>query len=335
MSTVMVTGGAGYVGCVLVPKLLAAGHRVVVLDALWFGDRALRGVVGGGELEIVHGDIRDREAVARLLRDRVPNAVIHLAAVSNDPCSDIDPELTRGINLEATADLMRAAKLHGVGRFLNASSASVYGIKDEAEVTEDLSLEPLTLYARYKAETEAVLHGLVDDAFCGFSLRAATVCGYSPRLRLDLTINILTYHAVTKGRIRVFGGEQQRPNVHIQDLTDLYVRLVGLDPALINGKALNVGSSNASVLDLAHMIRREVDPGLPIDIVPTDDNRSYRLSAARARREIGFAPAHELGEAVREIKARIEDGTVADPDDYRYRNIEVMKRHPELLVAVG
>ncbi|MDH3524222.1 MAG: SDR family oxidoreductase [Acidobacteriota bacterium] len=331
MSTVLVTGGAGYVGCVLVPKLLAGDHRVVALDSLWFGDEGLRGAASSDLLEIVPGDIRDGDLVAEVLRLSAPDVVIHLAAVSNDPCSDIDPALTKSINLDATSELMRAAKRHGVARFLNASSASVYGIKEEAEVTEDLPLEPLTLYARYKAETEEVLNGLVDDSFCGFSLRAATVCGYSPRLRLDLTINILTYHAVTKGRIRVFGGAQQRPNVHIQDLTDLYARLVAIEPEAINGKALNVATSNSSVLDLAYMIRDEISPALPIDIVPTEDERSYRLSAERARREVGFVPRHELAEAVRELAERFRDGTIADPDDYRYRNIEVMKRHPEIL----
>jgi nucleoside-diphosphate-sugar epimerase len=331
MATILVTGGAGYIGSVLVPKLLAEGHRVVVLDALWFGDRGLQAVADSEGLEIVPGDLRDHEGVERLLRESSPEVVIHLAAVSNDPCSDIDAELTRSINLDATASLMRQAKRAGVRRFLNASSASVYGVKEELEVTEDLALEPQTLYARYKAETEAVLDDLVDESFCGFSLRSATVCGNSPRLRLDLTINILTYHAVTKGRIRVFGGAQYRPNVHIQDLTDLYARLVDTEPSLINGKALNVSTRNSSVLELAQMVRDQVSPDLPIDIVPTEDNRSYRLSTGRAERELGFAPAHELGEAVSELKRGFEDGSISAPDDYRYRNVEVMKRHPEIL----
>ena len=331
MATILVTGGAGYIGSVLVPKLLAKEHRVVVLDALWFGDRGLQSVVDSKALEIVRGDLRDEEGVGRLLRDYSPEVVINLAAVSNDPCSDIDAELTRSINLEATSSLMQSCKRAGVRRFLNASSASVYGVKEELEVTEELSLEPQTLYARYKAETESVLNALVDDSFCGFSLRAATVCGLSPRLRLDLTINILTYHAVTKGRIRVFGGEQYRPNIHIQDLTDLYVRLVDIKAAEINGKALNVSTRNSTVLELAHMVRDGVSPDLPIDIVATEDSRSYRLATGRAAKEVGFAPTHDLSEAVKELKLGFEDGSIAAPDDYRYRNVEVMKRHPEAL----
>ncbi len=335
MATVLVTGGAGYIGSVLVPKLLLQGHRVVVLDALWFGDRGLLAVADSPDLSLVPGDLRDAELVERLLRKHAPEVVINLAAVSNDPCSDIDAELTRSINLEATSKLMHGAKQAGVRRFLNASSASVYGIKKESEVTEDLSLEPLTLYARYKADTERVLSALIDDEFCGFSVRAATVCGFSPRLRLDLTINILTYHAVTKGRIRVFGGEQYRPNIHIQDLTDLYTRLVDIDSTVINGKALNVSAGNSSVLELAHMVRDQVSADITIEIVPTEDNRSYRLSTSRASSEIGFAATRDLSDAVKELKASFENGTIADPDDFHYRNVEVMTRHPEILAYTG
>lgn len=321
---ILITGGAGYIGCVLVPKLLAR-HRVVIVDTLLFGERPLAGFRDHPGLTVVRGDIRDGALLARILGEQKFDALYHLAAISNDPCSELDPELTRGVNRVATELTMRAAKAHGVARFINASSASVYGLKDESDVTEDLALDPLTLYARCKAETEEVLNSLVDDAFCGVSVRSATVCGYSPRLRLDLTINILTHHAVSLREIRVFGGTQMRPNVHIEDLTDFYLALYDLPREKLQGRAFNVSTQNATVRELAELVRAEVDPSLPITTVPTADNRSYHLSAARARDELGFAPKRSLAEAVRNLKAALQDGRVADPASAIYRNIEVMK----------
>jgi nucleoside-diphosphate-sugar epimerase len=324
--SILVTGGAGYIGSILVPKLLAR-HRVTVLDALWFGRGGLASVAHHDNLNLVEGDIRDAAVVDQCLANQ--DVVIHLAAVSNDPCSDLDADITRSVNSEATVRLMQRAKALGVRRFINASSASVYGIKQEPDVTEDLSLEPLTLYARYKAETEQTLRDLLSDEFEGVSVRAATVCGYSPRLRLDLTINILTYHALTKGEIRVFGGDQLRPNIHIQDLTDFYVSLVDAESAKINGQSFNVVRSNSSVLGLAEMIKAKLGDALTIRTVPTEDNRSYHLSGNKLRAELGFEPRHELDETIDELKAAFADGRIPDPDDYQYRNIEVMKLHPE------
>lgn len=332
MRTVLVTGGAGYLGCILVPKLLSE-NRVVVLDAMWFGRQAIDGAIAAsphsGRATVIEGDIRNRAQVARIFADEDIDAVIHLAAVSNDPCSDLDAELTKSVNLDATNDLMRTAKASGVKRFINASSASVYGIKADPNVTEELSLEPLTLYAQYKAETETTLSTLVDDSFCAASLRAATVCGYSPRLRLDLTINILTYHALTRGEIRVFGGEQMRPNIHIQDLTDFYVRMLDLPAERINGRAFNVVKENFSVMEIAEMVRDHVGGDVTIRVVPTEDNRSYHLSAKLAENEFEFTPSHELSLTMDELKAAFADGRIEDPHDDAYRNIEVMKRHPE------
>lgn len=323
---VLVTGGAGYIGTVLVPKLLAAGHRVTVFDALWFGASGLAAHRDDPGLKIVEADIRDSAAVDGALSG--VDAVIHLAAISNDPCSDLDADLTRSVNLDALAHVMRSSKAHGVTRFLYASSASVYGIKETADVVEDLPLEPITLYARYKAEGEEILNGLVDDGFVGVSVRAATVCGYSPRLRLDLTINILTSHAVTNGRIRVFGGSQMRPNIHIEDLTDLYVHLLDAPADKVNGQAFNVSSRNASVMQLAQMIQGVIDPNIPIDIVDTMDHRSYHLSAGKAERVLGFAPKHHLEAAVEGLKAAFGDGRIADPSDVTYRNVAWMKENP-------
>jgi nucleoside-diphosphate-sugar epimerase len=325
----LVTGGAGYIGSVLVPHLLAQGYRTTVFDCLLFGDKPLAAVRGNPNLEVIAGDLRDAAAVRRLLEEGRFDAVIQLGAISNDPSSELDPELTRDVNLRALEVLMPEAKRTGVQRFLYASSASVYGIKSDPDVTEELPLEPLTLYARYKAEGEAILNALCDEDFCGVSVRAATVCGYSPRLRLDLTINILTEHAVRRGAIRVFGGEQLRPNIHIQDLVDFYSGLLTADRNIVNGRAFNVSAENASVMELAERIRAVVNPELPIEVVPTDDQRSYHLSAARAADELGFHPRHALDEAIRDVAGALTDGRVPNADSPWYRNVEWMKRHPE------
>jgi len=336
MRTVLVTGGAGYLGCVLVPKLLSnsfSDTRVIVLDALWFGREALDEAVsrtdGASRLTVIRGDIRDTARLEEILESESVDAIIHLAAVSNDPCSDLDAELTKSVNLDATNALMRAAKRLGVTRFVNASSASVYGIKADPDVTEDLALEPLTLYAKYKVKTEETLNSLVDDSFCGVSLRAATVCGYSPRLRLDLTINILSYHALTRGEIRVFGGAQMRPNIHIQDLTDFYLLLLDAEAARVNGRAFNVVRENASVMQIAEMIRDTVGGDVSIRVVPTEDNRSYHLSGALAAQEFGFTAAHALDETIGELRDAFTDGRIPDPHSFIYRNIDVMKSQPE------
>jgi nucleoside-diphosphate-sugar epimerase len=321
---VLVTGGAGYIGSVLCPKLLAAGHDVTVLDLLFFGNDPIEALRGRPGFEVIEGDIRDRRLVERTLGEGGFDRVVHLAAISNDPSSELDEEITLGVNLDATRHLMERARHAGVGRFVFASSASVYGIKDEPDVHEGLPLEPITLYARCKAEGEAALDRLLGGGFEGVSLRAATVCGYSPRLRLDLTVNILTYQAVCEGRIRVFGGSQLRPNVHVEDLADLYVAI--LDAPCANGARYNVCRSNASVRELAEMVRRTVDPRTPIEAVPTEDLRSYHLSGARLARDLGVTPGRALEQAVDELASALRSGRVADPKGSQYRNVAHMQR---------
>lgn len=326
---VLVTGGAGYIGSRLVPRLLERGAAATVVDSLVYGATPLEACREASGFRLVEGDLRDRRAVGSLLREESFDAVIHLAAISNDPSSELDPELTREVNSEALRALMAAVKESGVPRFLYASSASVYGVRAEPEVSEELALSPLTLYARYKAEGEGILNDLCDADFCGVSVRAATVCGYSPRMRLDLTVNILTEHAVRRGAIRVFGGSQLRPNLHIDDLVDFYLLLLEADAAVVSGRAFNVCAANASVLELAELVRATVNPELPIERVPTDDLRSYHLSARRASDELGLRPRRSLQEAIREVAAALADGRLPDPDHPIYRNVEWMKLHPE------
>src|ERR1700716_3764877 len=214
---VLVTGGAGYVGASLVPKLLAAGYRVSVLDLCIYGDV----LDAHPDLRIVKGDLRDPAQVKAALQGC--DAVVHLACISNDPSFDLDPHLGRSINFDCFRPLVKASKDAGVRRFIYASSSSVYGIKTDMEVTEELPLEPLTDYSKSKAMCEDVLEEEREPGFTAVTRRPATVCAYAPRLRLDLTVNILTSLAVNNGRITVFGGEQLRPNLHVEDMTDPYL----------------------------------------------------------------------------------------------------------------
>jgi nucleoside-diphosphate-sugar epimerase len=318
---VLVTGGAGYVGSVLVPKLLAAGYFVTVLDLFLYGEDVL---ADHPKLRRVKGDLRSLPTVEQALADC--DAVIHLACISNDPSFELDPALGKSINLDAFRPLVRAAKAAGVKRFVYASSSSVYGVKEGVAVTEDLPLEPLTDYSKYKAVCERILEEERIPGFVTLTLRPATVCGYSPRQRLDLIVNILTNHAVNTRRIKVFGGAQLRPNLHIEDMTDLYCRCLEAPDAQIDGRIWNAGYENHSVMQLAETVKDVVGGPVGLDVVPTDDPRSYHVSSEKIRREFGFVPQHTIGKAVADLKAAFGDGRLPDAmTDSRYYNIRVMQ----------
>ncbi len=324
---VLVTGGAGYVGSLLVPELLKAGYEVVVLDLYLYGD-VFAPLRPNPALTEVKGDLRDPATVARALTGC--DAVIHLACISNDPSFDLDPELGRSINYDCFRPLVRAAKKAGVRRFVYASSSSVYGIKDEENVTEDLPLLPLTDYSKYKAMCEEVLEEEREPGFTVLTVRPATVCGYAPRLRLDLSVNILTNHAINAGRIKVFGGSQKRPNIHIGDMVAFYLRALTWDDAAIDGRTYNVGYENHTIMEIAEMVRDIVGTGgagVSIEVTPTDDLRSYHISSDKVRRELGFTPAHSIADAVRDLKAAFDAGRVPDSmADQRYFNIKLMQQ---------
>ena len=322
--SVLVTGGAGYVGSALVPKLLAAGHEVTVLDLYLYGEHVFAGCADNPGLRQVKGDLRDAAAVADALAGC--DTVIHLACISNDPSFELDPELGRSINYDCFLPLVRASKAAGVGRFVYASSSSVYGVKEEDAVTEDLAREPLTDYSRYKAMCEDVLEREREPGFVTLTLRPATVCGYAPRLRLDLTVNILTNHAINNGRIRVFGGTQMRPNIHVDDMTDLYVRCLDYPDALIDGKVFNAGYDNYPVGEIAEIVRGVIGNGVDIVTEASDDLRSYRVSSAKIARELGFTASRTIGDAVAGLAAAFASGRVSDPmTNPAYYNIKTMQ----------
>ncbi len=321
---IMVTGGAGYVGSILVPKLLAAGHKVTVLDLYLYGDDVFGDAANDPNLTQVKGDLRDAATVEKALEGC--DAVIHLACISNDPSYDLNPDLGRSINHDAFRPLVRMSKAAGVTRFIYASSSSVYGIKDDENVTEDLPLEPLTDYSKFKAICEAELAEEREDGFVTCVVRPATVCGYAPRQRLDVIVNILTNHAYNNGRIRVFGGSQKRPNIHIEDMTDLYLFLLDQPDEKIDGKIYNAGYENHSLLDIADIVKSVVGENLTVDVEPTDDLRSYHVSSEKMRKELGFQPSHTIEDAVRDLVKAFEEKRLTDPmDNPYYYNIKRMQ----------
>lgn len=322
-NSVFVTGGAGYVGSVLVPKLLAEGYTVKVLDLFIYGDDVFDAVKDHAKLIQIKGDLRDRALLEKSIEGC--DAVIHLACISNDPSFDLDPALGKSINYDAFVDLVDVCKNKGVKRFIYASSSSVYGIKEEEKVTEDLPLEPLTDYSKYKALCEE--HLLKNKgSMVSLILRPSTVCGYSPRLRLDLTVNILTNHAYNNRVIKVFGGEQYRPNIHIEDMAGLYLKTLEWDDEQIDGKIYNAGYENYKVSEIAAMVKGIVGEDISVVTTPTDDNRSYRVTSEKINRELGFEAKHSVEEAIKDLLTAFEAGKIPNSfSDSRYNNIKRMQ----------
>lgn len=318
---IFITGGAGYVGAALVPRLLTEGHKVTVLDLMIYGDDVL---LAHPNLTIVKGDIRDQE----LLRSTLPghDVVIHLACISNDPSFELNPLLGRSINLDAFSPLVAISKSVGVRRFIYASSSSVYGIKEESNVHEEMSLEPLTDYSRFKADCEKILFENETPDFVGVTIRPATVCGYSRRQRLDVVVNILTNLAYHKREISVFGGSQLRPNINIEDMVESYIAVIQAPDQIIRGQIYNVGYENQSVLALAQTVRSVIGDDVKLVKVATDDNRSYHISSSKIRDQLGFAPKHSIEDAVRDLLEAFEKNLLPNSlSDEKYFNIKRMQ----------
>ena len=328
MKKILVTGGAGYKGCVLVPKLLDAGYEVVVFDLMLFGPE---GLPSHPHLKVVKGDIRDLAAFSEALKG--VDSVIHMACISNDPSFELDEELSRTINFDCFEPLVVASKKAGVRRFIYVSSSSVYGVSEAPEVTEDHPLVPLTLYNKYKGLCEPLLFKHQSPDFVCVTLRPATVCGYSPRMRFDLTINILTNHAVNKGLITVFGGTQKRPNIHVDDVTELYVKMLEYPDKLVAGETFNVGYENFTVSQLAQFVKTVVEQEFPekapikITTTPSNDNRSYHVSSRKIFEKLGWKPKRSIEDAVRDLCRAFKEGKFKDSmSDERFVNVKVVKK---------
>ncbi|MGE0229963.1 MAG: NAD-dependent epimerase/dehydratase family protein [Dehalococcoidia bacterium] len=329
---VLITGGLGYVGSRLCPHLLAAGHTVRSLDLGLYGNYGIEDMEAApewgewrGRFSSVIGDIRDPSAVQEALTGM--DTVIHLAAISNDPTGEVDDAMTRQVNHDAVGLLVALAKEAGVQRFINASSSSVFGIKDQPDVVELLEPEPISSYSRYKALAEWIVVCAASSSFCTVNVRPATICGYSPRQRFDLTVNKLTADAIRKGVITVHGGQQRRPNVSMGDVIDLYQRLLDVPAEKINGRTFNFGFENHKVIEIANIIREEL-ADLPVEIKVTDvlDQRDYHISSSKLQRTLGYEPEGSIRQAVAELRRELIDNQrFQDIDAPQHYNMKMMK----------
>jgi nucleoside-diphosphate-sugar epimerase len=322
--SIMITGGGGYVGSLLVPKLLADGHEVTVLDLFMYGQEVFDNILYDPCLRLVKGDLRDIKIVKNALYGC--DTVIHLACISNDPSFELNPDLGKSINYDCFLPLVQASKDVGVSQFIYASSSSVYGIKDDEEVTENLSLEPLTDYSKFKAMCEDVLLAQQEDNFVTTIVRPATVCGYAPRQRLDVIVNILTNNAVNKRSIKVFGGEQKRPNIAVKDMVRAYRHILEAPKEVIKGKIYNVGFENHTVETLANMVKKIVGSDVTIEKVPTNDLRSYHISSKKITEELGFVNKFTIENAISDLSYAMDKKILVDPlNNPNYINIKVMQ----------
>ena len=321
LKKIYITGGAGYVGAMLAPKLVEEGYEVTVLDLMMYGDDV---IAPNPKITMIKGDIRDLE----LLKKTIPghDAVIHLACISNDPSFELNPNLGKSINLDAFEPLTKISKDSGVKRFIYASSSSVYGVKEEKDVHEEMSLEPLTDYSKFKADCEIILSRYQSSNFTTVTIRPATVCGYSTRQRLDVVVNILTNLAFHKREISVFGGAQLRPNIHIGDMVDSYLAVLKAPKEKIAGEIFNVGTENQSVLELAQTVQKVMGPDVKLVATPTNDNRSYHISSKKIADKLGFVPSHSIAEASEDLKIALEKGLLPDSlTNPAYFNIKTMQ----------
>ncbi len=327
MKKLIVFGGGGYCGSVLVPQLVAEGWDVTVFDIFWYGTEHLP---KNPKLRLVQGDVRDIAKVTEALAGQ--QYVLHLSCISNDASFELDEKLSTSVNLDSFEPLVIAAKKAGAKRFVFASSSSVYGVSELPDVTEDHPLVPLTLYNKYKGMCEPLLLKHTDKNFVGVVFRPATVCGYAPRQRLDLSVNILTNHAVNKGKITVFGGDQLRPNLHVQDYADLCKLLLTAPEEKIANQIFNCGFQNMSIMDIAKTVKKVVEElfpekgSIPIEVTKSDDPRSYHINSGKIKRILGFQPKHSIEEAVRDLCRAFRDGKLPNSfDDNKYFNVRTMK----------
>jgi nucleoside-diphosphate-sugar epimerase len=306
MKKIFITGGAGYVGSVLTPYLLNKGYEVTVFDLMLYGDTLSK----NKNLNIIKGDIRNIKLLNKTIKSH--DVVLHLACISNDPSFELNPALGKEINLDAFEPLVKISKSLGVKRFVYASSSSVYGVKKEKNVDEDMSLEPLTDYSKFKADCEKILLKYNSPNFTTVVLRPATVCGYSPRQRLDLVVNILTNLAYHKREITIFGGEQLRPNIHIKDMVRAYELFLNVDSKKISGKIFNIGFENLTVNQLANQVHKVIGLDVKVKKLPTNDNRSYHISSKKIHNQLGFITNFNILNAIEDLKEAFEKNLLSN-----------------------
>ena len=318
---IFLIGGGGYVGSALVPKLINLGYEVTVYDLFIYGKEVLE---KNSNLTLIEGDIRDINLLSKSLKNH--DSIIHLACISNDPSFELNPKLGKSINLDCFRPLVEVAVKENIKRFIYASSSSVYGIKKEKNVTETLTLEPLTDYSKFKVECEKILSEFTSDEFETVIIRPATVCGYAKRQRLDVVVNILTNLAFNKRKIKVFGGDQLRPNIHIQDMANIYIEVLKAEKKLVNGEIFNAGYDNFTVSDIALTVKEVIGSDIEIETLPTDDNRSYHVSSEKIKKTLNFTPKYTIKDAIRDLKKAFDEKKLPDSlENSKYFNIKKMQ----------
>jgi len=322
MTKILITGGAGYLGSVLTPYLLSKGYQITVIDLMIYGEEVLK---KHRNLKIVKGDIRD----VNLLNEVIPNhdIIIHLACISNDSSFELNPTLGKSINLDAFEPLVKIAKNNAVKKFIYASTSSVYGIKNERDVHEEMVLEPLTDYSKYKAQCEIILNKYISENFTPVTIRPATICGYALRQRLDVIVNILTNLAYNKREISIFGGNQLRPNIHIKDMVKAYEVLIKASNSKIKGQVFNVGNENKTVSELAQTVKSVVGKDVTLKTIPTNDNRSYHISSKKIKDVLGFDNNFTISSAVQDLVDGFKNKLFTDSlHNEKYFNIKTMNK---------
>ena len=321
MSKILITGGAGYVGSVLAPYLASKNHFVTTYDLMMYGNTLPK----NPNIKIVKGDIRDKNTLSECLNDQ--DIVIHLACISNDPSCELNPSLGKSINLDAFEPLVKISKEKGIKKFIYASSSSVYGIKSEKNVVEDMTLEPLTDSSKFKADCEKILLDYNSDKFVTTSIRPATVCGYSPRQRLDVVVNIFTNLAYNNRKITLFGGEQLRPNIHMHDMVRVYEKVINSPTSKIYGEVFNAGYENHTVNELGKIVKENIGDDVKLELIESNDNRSYHISSSKIKKILGFETEKNITDAVLDLKLAFEKGLLPNSlNDDKYFNIKTMKK---------
>ena len=324
---ILITGGAGYVGSMLTEQLAKKGYTVKVFDTFYFGEAHL---LNKDNISLIKADIRDTEKFQ--IECQNVDVVIHLACISNDPSFELDENLSKSINYDCFEPMVIAAKSSGVKRFIYASSSSVYGVSDQDNVTEDHPLVPLTLYNKFKGMCEPLLMKHIDKNFNGVVIRPATICGYSERCRLDLSVNILTNLAIRNKKITVFGGEQRRPNLNIKDMCRLYELLLTVEDNLIEKEIFNVGYQNNTIMNLANIVKNRVQlkmniDNIEIEVTESNDKRSYHINSDKVLNKIGFKPIYTIDDAVDSICEAFNLGKLNDSlENTLYSNVKTMQK---------
>tara|TARA_B100000161_G_scaffold252966_1_gene213127 strand:- start:125 stop:1105 length:981 start_codon:yes stop_codon:yes gene_type:complete len=320
MKNIFIVGGAGYVGSVLIPKLLQRNYKVTCFDLMIYGENLLQ---KHENLKIIKGDMRDQNLLKNIIKDF--DSVIHLACISNDPSFELNPDLGKSINFDAFEPLVKICENSSINQFIYASSSSVYGIKNEQNVNEKMSLEPLTDYSKFKVKCEEVLQKYNSKNFTTTIIRPATVCGYSPRQRLDVVVNILTNLAYHKKNIKIMGGKQLRPNIHIEDMADAYIKILESNINKISGEIFNVGFENQTVNKIADIVEKNMPFKITKEIIESNDNRSYHISSKKILDKLNFLPKKNISNAVLDLIDKFEKKIFSDPlNNSNYFNVKKM-----------